>query len=713
MVYDVIPPTKVIAMDLDSIFKPKSVAVIGASRDPKAIGHQVVKNIQESGYEGKVYPVNPKADEIRGLKCYHSVLEIPDEIDLAVITVPAKICPLVVEECGKKGVKGLAIIASGFSEVGEVELERRVVEIARKYGMRILGPNIVGVMSNPKKLNAAFGPYLPYPGKITLLSQSGALLIAMDARTWLDKVGISYMISLGNMADLDFGDLIEYFNEDEDTNVISLYVEGIQNGRKFLEKCKKAKKPIIALKAGVSQRGAAAAASHTGSLAGSAKVYEGAFKQGGVVMAEDLNALFDRSMALSLQPPMKGDNLLVITNGGGVGVLATDAAEKYGVPLKDAPEDLKELMRKWMPPFGSPKNPVDLTGMADREHYEGSIQDAMLHNWVDGLVILYCETSFTDPMNIAEGIYKAVSEAREKGSEIPVTVSLIGGERCREASGWLIEHGIPTYNSPEIAVNSIAALREYWKFRERMGMEFKRFEDVDKEKVKEIIENARKEGRNFLLEPEAKEIFRAYGLPVPAGKVATNEEEAVEIAKEIGFPVVMKIVSPQIIHKTEAGGVKVNIETEDEVRSAFREIVENARKYDPNAEIKGVYVQNMAPWGTEVIIGSVKDPQFGPAVMFGLGGIFVEVMKDVTFRIAPVSEGDAREMVEEIKASKILKGFRGEKPKDIDALVEAICRLSQLVYEFEEDISEVDANPVMLYEKGLSVVDARIILSKK
>ncbi len=692
--------------NLDPIFKPKSIAIVGASRDPKAIGHQCVKNLIDSGYEGKIYPVNPKADEIAGLKCYHSVTEIPDEVDIALIVVPAKYVPAVTEECGKKGVKGLVIIASGFSEVGREDLEREVVEIAHKYGMRILGPNVVGIMNNPLKMNASFGPYLPYPGKAAMISQSGALLIAMDARTWVDKVGISHMISIGNMADLDFGDLIEYFNKDEDTNVISLYIEGVKDGRKFLNAAKNSKKPIIALKAGTSKRGAAAAASHTGSLAGSTKIYEAAFKQGHIVWAENLNALFDETMALALQSPMRGDNLLIITNGGGVGVLATDAAERYGVPIKDAPDDLKLLMFKHMPEFGNPKNPVDLTGMADRPQYEGSIRDALKHDWVDGVVVLYCETSFTDPMNIAEGIYKAY---KDSGASKPIAVSLVGGERSVKAGEWLIEHGIPYYDSPHAAVRALAALRTYGRYLEKASKEFVPYK-VDKQKVEAIIGKAKACGRSLLTEPEAKEVFAAYGLPVPKGKMAKNVEDAVKIARAVEYPVVMKIVSPNIVHKSDAGGVKVNIKSDDEVRRAFEEIIENAQRYDPRAEILGVYVQHMEPWGTETIIGSVNDPQFGPTVMFGLGGIFVEILKDVTFRIAPFSKDEALDMVKEINGYGILRGARGEKPRDIEAIADAVSRLSQLVWDFRDYIKEVDANPVIVYEKGLSVVDARIIL---
>ncbi|MEM3252553.1 MAG: CoA-binding protein, partial [Thermoplasmata archaeon] len=367
---------------LDPIFKPKSIAIIGASREPYAIGYTVVKNLLTTRYEGKIYPINPKADEILNLKCYHSILDVPDPVDLAVITVPAKITPAVVEEAGKKGVIGVAIIASGFSEVGEVDLENKIVEIAKKYKMRILGPNIVGLMNNPLKMNASFAPYLPYPGKIAMLSQSGALLIALDSRTWLDRVGMSHLISIGNMADLDFATLIEYFSIDDQTNCISLYVEGIKNGKNFIEASKKVlDKPIVALKSGVSKRGAMAAASHTGSLAGSSKIYDAAFKQAGVIKATDLNDLFDKSLALASQPPMRGDNLLIITNGGGIGVLATDSAEKNELQIKDPPEDLKEKIKAIIPDFGSTKNPIDVTGMANDEWYKNTLSVALEHPW--------------------------------------------------------------------------------------------------------------------------------------------------------------------------------------------------------------------------------------------------------------------------------------------------------------------------------------------
>lgn len=695
--------------NLDSMFKPKSIAIVGASRDPHSIGFSVVKNLIDSKYGGKIFPVNPKADEILDLKCYHSVLEIPEEIDLAVITVPAAITPNVVEECGKKGVKGLAIIASGFSEVGRTDLEDKVVEIARKYNMRILGPNIVGIMSNPMKMNASFGPYLPYPGKITMISQSGALLIALDSRTWVDRVGMSYLISIGNMSDLDFADLIDYFKNDEDTKCISLYVEGIKNGRKFIDVCKKIlEKPIVALKSGVSARGSIAAASHTGSLAGSGKVYSAAFKQATVVQAYTLDDLFDRSLALSLQPPMKGENLLIITNGGGVGVLATDAAEKYGIPLKDPPEDLKEKLKQIMPEFGSAKNPVDITGMASAEWYGKALKIALQHPWVNGVTVLYCETSVSDPRELSMEIFEATNCNRV---DKPITVSYIGGEVTERAIEWLQKKGIPVFRSPDRAISAMAALREYGRFIEKGFDEFYRFEDVDTEAVRSILKKIKNEGRDYVTEVEAKAILEAYRIPVAKTMLAKTKEEAEELSKNMKYPLVAKIVSPQVIHKSDVGGVILNIKTPEELVKAFEKIILNVKTKVPNAEIIGVAVQEMAPQGTESIIGSTKDVQFGPTVMFGLGGIFVEVMKDVSFRIAPFSKSTAIDMINELNGKAILYGVRGEKPKDIESLSDAISRVSQLVTDFPE-IKELDANPTLVYEEGIKVVDARIILEK-
>ena len=698
---------------INGLIRPKSVAVVGASSTPGKIGYSVIDNLLKGKYEGKIYPINPTATEILGLKVYPDVLSVPGPVDAAVITVPAKLVLEVAEDCGKKGVKGLIVITSGFSEVGRKDLEEELVRIAGKYGTRVLGPNIVGTLSNTDHFNGSFAPGLPLAGKASLISQSGALLIALDAATYTRKVGFDKLISIGNMSDVDFADLIEFLDEDKDTYCISLYIEGLKDGRRFIESARKAKKPIIALKSGVSEHGAAAAASHTGSLAGATKIYSAAFKQAGVIQAADLNDLFNRTLALSLQPPMKGNNMLVLTNGGGVGVLATDSAEKYGLPLKFAPQDLQDEMKKHMPEFGSAKNPVDLTGMAGNDWYYDSVRYALSDPWVDGLVVLYCETAITNPIEVAGAIKKAHDDAAMK--EKPISISFVGGERSDAAIAWLVEQGLPAFNAPDLAVAAMATLREFARVHEDGGVaSFKSNEKARKTSL-EIIAKARADGRNSLTEIEAKQVFSAYGLPVTSTKLAKTEEEAVKLANEVGYPVVMKIVSPEILHKSDAGGVKVNIKDDASAREAYATILKNAKAYNTSANIHGIAVQEMAPWGTEVILGSTTDPTFGPTVMFGLGGIFVEVLKDVTFRVTPVSEEQAAEMLGEIRGAPILAGARGEAPRDKQALSETILSYSTMILDLKDEVAESDANPVLVYEegKGVKVVDARIILTKK
>ena len=698
---------------LTGLLKPKSIAIIGASTNPNKIGYKVVLNLLESQYKGGIYPVNPSATEILGLKCYPTVNDIPYVVDAAVITVPAKGVLEVTKQCGEKGVKGMIVITSGFSEVGDVELEREIVRVARSYGMRVLGPNIVGTLSNSDHLNASFAPFLPLPGKASLVSQSGALLIAMDAATYTRRVGFDKMISIGNMSDVDFSELIRYLSEDPDTNCITLYVEGLHNGREFMDAARACKKPIIMLKAGVSEHGAAAAASHTGSLAGAAKVYSAAMEQAGITQATDLNDLFDSTLALSLQPTMKGDNLLILTNGGGVGVLATDAAEKYGLPLNFAPAEVQAEMKKHMPDFGSAKNPVDMTGMAGNDWYYETTKSAFAHPWVDGLVVLYCQTAITTPSEIAEAIHRGIKDSGV--TDKPVTISFVGGEECEQAMAWLVEQSLPAYNAPDLAVKSIVNLR-----KQELNSEFNNNSsyapgNIERDKARAIIAAARKNGREVLTEIEAKQVFKCYGLPVTAIDMATTEEEAVEYAQKIGFPIVMKIVSADILHKSDAGGVKVNIKNVEQVREAYRTILENARNYKPDALIEGVAVQEMAPWATEVIIGSINDKTFGPTVMFGLGGIFVEVLKDVVFRVAPISVEEALRMQNEIRSAAILDGTRGELPRDKKALANVLAAYAYMVDDLQDEIAESDANPVIMYAagEGVKVVDARIILTKK
>jgi len=670
---------------LNGLFQPKSVAVIGASATPGKIGYTVLENLLKSKYKGGIYPVNPKSDEILGIKCYSRILDVKEQVESAIITIPAKFVSQIVDECGEKGIKGLMIITSGFSEVGLDELEKEIVAKSHSYGMRVLGPNIVGVLSNSDDFNGSFAPFLPFKGSASLVSQSGALLIGIDAQTYVRGIGFDKLISIGNMSDVNFADTIEWLDQDEKTSCISLYIEGLNDGRRVIDVGRKASKPIIALKSGISTHGAEAAATHTGT----------------------------RTLVLSLQPPMKGDNVLIITNGGGVGVLATDSAEKFGVPLKFAPPQLQEELKKYMPSFGSAKNPVDLTGMAGDAWYHDTVKIAFEHDWVDGLVILYCETAMTDPLGIAKSIKKAVDDTGIKNK--PIIVSFVGGERSIKAMRWLVENGIPAYGGPDVALNAIGALKEYAKIREDSHEKPTTYDDVNRDKALDVINFARNDGREALTEIEAKQVFDAYGLPVTHAKVATSEDEAVSLAEEIGFPIVMKIVSPDILHKSDAGGVRVDVNSIEDVRKFYNEIIENAKAYNADADIHGVVIQEMAPWGTEVILGSINDPTFGPTMMFGLGGIFVEVLKDVTFRVAPFSKKQATEMLGEINAAPILSGIRGEKPKDREVLADTICRFAYMIYDLRDEISESDANPVLVYDEGdgLKVADARILLTEK
>jgi len=704
------------SMTMEAVFNPKSIAIIGASSKPGSIGNSVVQNLIDSKYAGQIFPINPTAPTICGLKAYKSIADVPvEELDLAVYTVPEKLVLQCAKEAAAKKTKGHVIITSGFSEVGNTAGEQAVIDAIRPSGGRIIGPNVVGVLYNGCNANASFAPMLPYRGHTALISQSGALLIALDGTTYLRSLGCSSMISLGNMADIDFADCINYYAQDPNTSCIALYIEGVKNGRRFLEAGRRCSKPIIALKSGVSARGAAAAASHTGSLAGAVKIYDAAFNQAKVLRAMDLDELLDCSQALAMQPPMPGENIIVITNGGGIGVLATDAAEFHGVPLKAAPKDLQDALYTCMPSFGSPKNPVDITGGSGAKGYEDSLAIALAHDWVSGVAVLYCETAVTKPADITAAIRAGIARVPE--NKKPVICCYVGGELCRSEATKLAEFKVPMFDNPKKVMCALSALHQVAKFQARgTASEFTPFAGTESSKAKalEIIRGARADGRDSLTEVEAKALFAAYNIPVATTRLAKTEDEAVAIAKQIGFPVVMKIVSPQILHKSDAGGVKVNIKDEEGVRAAWKLIKENCFKYKPDANVHGILVQEMAPWGKEIIVGSVNDATFGPTVMYGMGGVFVEVLKDVTFRVAPFSVATAHEMMPEIKSFPILAGTRGEKPRDTTALGEVMSRISQVVSDLADEIAETDANPVMVYEQGqgLKVVDARIILKK-
>ena len=695
---------------LKYLLRPSSVAVIGASREPHKIGHQVLKNLLKGGFpKNRIYPINPHAEYILGLKCYPSVKDVPYPVDMAVIVVPARIVPKVLQECVEKGVKAVTVISSGFKEIGRVEEERKLVEIARKGDMRLLGPNVVGVCDTIKSMNASFCQDLPYRGDIAFITQSGALGIALVGWTKLKRIGLSDLVSIGNKADIDEVDLIEFFGEDPYTKVITLYLEGITRGREFLQIARKVskKKPIIMLKAGKAERTVAAIKSHTGSLAGSDIAYEAVFKQAGVIRAPTFPDLFDWAIAFSSLPLPEGDNVIILTNGGGAGVMATDEAELRGLKLMDIPEDLAEKLKEFMPPFGSVFNPIDLTGMATKEWYRGSLEVLLADPRVHSVVVIYCHTAQTEPREIGDAILEAV---KSTGREKPVIASFIGGEECYEECERLTAEGIPCYESPERAIVALSMLYKYRDFTRRKETVPPIFA-VNIEKAQRVLEVAKEEGRKILTPYESAAIVKAYGIPVPEQGLAKNEEEAVKIAERIGYPLVLSIESPDILHKTEVGGVKVGIENAEEVVKAFREIINNVSEKAPHADIRGIVVRKMAPPSREVIIGMHRDPIFGPMLMFGSGGILVELIKDVSFRAVPLTVEDAYEMIKETKAYSLLKGFRGMPEADIDKIVEIMLRIARLANDFPE-IADIDLNPVFVYEKGKGCLaaDIKIVL---
>ncbi|OYT38027.1 acyl-CoA synthetase [Archaeoglobales archaeon ex4484_92] len=695
---------------LKYLLRPETVAVIGAAREPHKIGHQVLKNLIEGGFSrNKIFPINPHAESILGLKCYPSVKNVPQPVDMAVIVVPARIVPRVLEDCVEKGVKAVAVISSGFKEIGKAEEEKKLVEIARKGGIRLLGPNIVGICDTVRSMNASFCQELPEKGDIAFITQSGALGIALIGWTKLKHIGLSDLVSIGNKADVDEVDLIEFFGEDPYTKVITLYLEGISRGREFYAIAKKVskKKPIIILKAGKAERTISAIKSHTGSLAGSDVAYDAAFKQAGVIRAPTFPDLFDWAIAFSKLPLPSGENVVILTNGGGAGVMATDEAEIRGIKLMDIPPDLADKIREYMPPFGSVYNPIDLTGMATKDWYRGSLEVLLEDPRVHAVLVIYCHTAQTEPRDIGDAILEAIKSI---GKSKPVVASFIGGKECHKECERLTAEGVPCYESPERAVVALSALYNYWRFLKHKET-YPVALDVDKERAYEIIRRAVEEGRKALTAYESAMVAKAYGIPVPEQALAKSEEEAVNVAEKIGYPLVLSIESPHILHKTEVGGVKVGLNSAEEVAKAYNEIMESVAKRAPQAEIRGVVVRKMIPEGREVIIGMHRDPAIGPLLMFGSGGILVELLKDVSFRVSPLSIEDVYEMIKETKAYKMLKGFRGMPEADIEKVVDVILRTAKLAEDIPE-ILDIDINPVFVFErgKGCLAADVKVVL---
>lgn len=700
---------------LSSIFYPKTMAIIGASRQQGSVGQALLANIIDSRFQGIVYPVNPQAKGILGIKCYARVMDIPDKLDLAVVIVPSRFVPGILEECGKKKIKGAIVISAGFKEIGGegIELEKKVQKIIQKYNISLVGPNCLGIMNTDLKssMNATFGTPMSKEGNIAFISQSGALCAAVLDYAKESNIGFSKFISMGNKAGLTENELLLYLKNDPKTDVILMYLEDLVNGREFMKiahditSSPTNPKPIIALKAGRTPLGAKAASSHTGSLAGSDRVYDAIFSQCGVLRGETLEELFDYVKAFSSQPLPKGKNVAIITNSGGPGILATDSCIRHGLNIAPLSRNTVKTLKTILPPQASLNNPIDLIAEAQHEHYEAALREILKDKNVHSSIIILTATSFTNVDKIANSIVKTTKKFQK-----PVLCSFLGVYDVSTGIDILEENGIPSYRFPESAARVLSEMTKFnlWLNRPKTGV--KKF-SVNKAGAKKIIDSVKKEGRFFLLEHESYEVLKAYQFPLVKSSFARNKTEAENAAQKIGFPVVLKIASPDILHKFDFGGVKLNLKNKNEVREAYQEILKNIKSKKPKAKIRGVLVEEMASQGKEIILGMSRDPQFGPILMFGLGGIYVEVLEDVSFRLAPIRERTADMMIAKTKTHKILEGFRGEPPYDIKAVAECLKRLSQLVTDFEE-IKELDINPLFVYErgKGCAIVDARIIL---
>ena len=696
----------------ESVFlSPKSIAVIGASDKEGSVGRAITSNIMK-GYTGTVFPISPTRDTVFDQKAYKSVLDVPDEIDLAVIITKNTIVPIVLEECGKKKIQGAIVITAGFKEVDEEgkKLEEQLKDIAKKYNLQVIGPNCLGVMNlDPDTMmNSTFLKITPKSGEIALVSQSGAICAALVEDASAQGIGFSAVVSMGNKADMTEIDVLKMLAEHEQTKVIVMYLEDMGNGQEFLKVCKQitkqnaVKKPVLVLKSGRSPEGAKAAMSHTGALMGSDEIYDALLQQSGAIRVDTMEELFDYATAFSKQPlPIEGD-LVIVSNAGGPAIISTDSCSKLGIKMAKI-EEIRPKIDAVIPPWGSSRNPVDIVGDADFNRFENVLNEVLQHKNV-GSVISMCTPSATlDYDKLAEVIVKMSKKYKKT-----MLASLMGLDEGITNREILAAGDVPFYTYAEGSIRALKAMLRFVDWVKSPDGNITKFE-VDKDKAQSIFDKVKSEGRTNLLEDEGREILYAYGFPLPQSVVATTEDEAVAAANKIGYPIVMKISSPQIVHKSDAGGVKVNLTNDEETRDGFKTIMDNAKKYDSNAEIKGVLIVEMVKGGKEMIIGSKLEPGMGPVVMLGMGGIYVEILKDVTFRLAPLTDQEANDMISSIKTKKLLDGVRGEEPSDINKLSECIQRLSQLVSDFKE-IKELDMNPVLVMEKGqgCKILDVRI-----
>ncbi|QDU56757.1 bifunctional acetate--CoA ligase family protein/GNAT family N-acetyltransferase [Aeoliella mucimassa] len=700
--------------NIDKIFNPKSVAVIGASHKPDSIGHTVVKNMVDVGFEGELYPINPKHESICDRQCYKNVGSLPTTPDLAVICTPAATVPGLVHECGQAGIRGLLILSAGFREMGEEgrKLEDQLRQAASEYdGMRIVGPNCLGIMSPHVKLNASFANATPAPGRVALISQSGALCTAILDWARQEHVGFSHFVSLGNTLDVTIGDLIDYFATDSWTESLILYVESITEAREFLSAARafSRNKPIIAYKAGRFAESAEAAASHTGAMAGVDTVYEAAFNRAGIVRITEMSDMFDCAELLARQEPPKGPRLAILTNAGGPGVMATDALlDRDGVLAKLKPESIEKL-NEFLPAAWSHGNPVDVLGDASPERLGKALDIVVADEGVDAVLVVFAPQAMSKPLQAAEAVIEVAKKTKK-----PVLTSWMGGVSMAEAIDRFNRSGIPTYAAPEPAVRAFMYLVSYARTKEvlyetprEVPVGFR----LDRGKLRGVFDTILSEGNDTLTESTSKALLESYEIPVAKPYVARTAEDAVSLAERLGYPVVQKILSPEITHKTDVGGVELSLATAEEVTASFNRIVGKAAELRPDAHIEGVTVQKMitSPVGRELIVGARRDAVFGMVLLVGAGGTSAELFKDRALELPPLNERLARRSLEALKSWPLLTGYRGRPPVNIDRLIEVLIRLSYLVADYPE-IKEFDVNPLLVTPDDVIALDARVIL---
>lgn len=693
---------------MDCLFRPSSVAVVGASRTPGKVGYELLKNLIDGGFEGPIYPVNPSADDVLGLTCYDELDEIDPLPGLVVIAVPARFVPDVVEKCAELRIEAAVIVSAGFKEVGEegAALEQRLVQTAEHHDLRLLGPNCLGLMVPSSKLNASFAAKLPADGHIAYISQSGALLTAILDVGAANRVGFSHLVSIGNKADVDELDLIRALGRDERVKVIAGYLESINDGNAFVREADQIsrRKPILLIKSGATEAGAAAASSHTGSMVGSEQVYESAFDRAGVIRCESVRQQFDLAQAFASQPLPPGDRVAVVTNAGGAGIMAADAIERNGLTFAKLQPETEAVLSEALPPAANVHNPIDVLGDALADRYRKATELALADTNVDAVLVLLTPQAMTQSVETAEALVEVCRQTPGK----PVFTAFMGAEHVAEANQVLRLGELPVYDGPHTAVTALKAMVDHARWRNRPERVVKLF-PVNRHRTELIIDRHLRRGIREIGEMEAKEILEAYGFTTPKGGTATTADQAVGLADQLGYPVVMKVWSPDISHKSDVGGVRVGLKNARDVADAFDLMMYRIPAKAPGADILGVMVQQQCMTGMEVILGMKRDPRFGPLMMFGMGGIFVEVLKDVSFYLAPLTNDEARQMLQATRTYKMLTGARGREGVDLDALAEALQRLSQLVTEFPQ-IQEMDINPFMIGPAGTTpiAVDARI-----